>query len=71
MATTNKAVHVLGVPEREKKGTRCLFLEIVVGNIPNLWREMDIRFLSPPQKIPEETNSKKSIQTHYNHIVKI
>ena len=64
-------MQTLGVPEREKNRAQCLSLEIVVGNLPNLWREMGHWISEAPQNIPEKTNSKKSTQTHYNHIFKI
>ena len=56
-------LHIIGVPEAEKKGNENVFLKVMAENFPNLKKETDIQ-VQEAQRVPKKMNSNRATPKH-------
>ena len=64
-------IWIIGVPEEEekKKGTKKIFEEIIVENLPNMWKEI-VNQVQEAQSPIQAKSKEKHAKTHINQTIK-
>ena len=56
-------IHIIGVPEEEKKGYEKIFEEIIVENFPKTEKEI-VNKVQAAQRVPYRINQRRNIPRH-------